>query len=112
MGTITLDNGNTLVPGTISEGTLHPRDLTLRFLAVLRIVAPAEYEALTFNSGFNCPPNYAREDRASSWWDSDQARYLLEEITETLEAHAPEGYWFGAHPGDGADFGYWPLDLL
>lgn len=55
--------------------------------------------------------------RRESWNDhpvsaiEDQISYLLNEnIWTAMEDHAPDGSYFGAHPGDGADFGYWPSE--
>lgn len=41
-------------------------------------------------------------------WISDNTSWLLnEELFSTLENMAPAGYYFGAHEGDGSDFGFW-----
>ena len=31
-------------------------------------------------------------------------------LVETLEAMAPEGFYFGPHIGNGSDFGFWELE--
>ena len=43
-------------------------------------------------------------------YDSETAYYLLDELFDKLNELAPDGYYFGAHPGDGSDFGFWQLD--
>ena len=45
-----------------------------------------------------------------AWWDSDDVMYLLEDLFNALNDHAPIGCYFGSHPGDGSDFGYWAHD--
>ena len=50
----------------------------------------------------------SNEDHA--WWDSDDVMYLLEDLFDALDDHAPIGCYFGSHPGDGSDFGYWAHD--
>lgn len=37
---------------------------------------------------------------------------LLDEVTNWLSDHAPYGFWFGSHDGDGCLFGFWPGDEL
>jgi hypothetical protein len=49
---------------------------------------------------------------APGYYESEDADEDLQWLEELLEHYAPPGHWFGAHPGDGAAFGFWPLDLL
>lgn len=39
--------------------------------------------------------------------DSEDAAELVEELATALERFAPSYTYFGAHPGDGSDFGFW-----
>ena len=92
----------------ISEGTHRLADLIPRFLNAVRDHAPDEYAAMTV-SPFGPIPSYVQDEGDDSeWWDSDDASALLEELTEILEDHAPDGYTFGTQDGDGACFGFWP----
>mgnify|MGYP005850426757 CR=1 FL=1 len=110
MNTVTLPNGNTLpVDQTLIEGTHRTQDLLPVFLSVLRIVDPDEYAAMVV-SPFWHPPAYAMEDDSSEWWDSEDAKRMLAELFTSLEVGSPEGYCFGTHPGDGADFGFWAIE--
>ena len=68
---------------------------------LLRSLADAYFGLLLSNLNSN-------EDHA--WWDSDDVMYLLEDLFDALDDHAPIGCYFGSHPGDGSDFGYWAHD--
>ena len=43
----------------------------------------------------------------NDWWESEEASSTLDELTDALNDYAPDGYFFGMHPGDESDFGYW-----
>ena len=57
-------------------------------------------------------PAHAKEDKDAEWWNSDEAAGLLESLFATLNSHSPEGHYFGAHPGDGSDYGFWKTELF
>lgn len=95
--------------GTVSHGTLRTQDLIPAFLRELRRVNPDAYQQLaTPAAGFPIVPAYAEEDDASEWWASEAAGYVLDMLTDELAMCAPRGLYFGAHWGDGSDFGWWP----
>lgn len=105
-----MSNPQAAIVGTVIHGTLRPQDLIPAFLKALRLVDPDEY-AQRMAQPFGAIPAWAiDEGDTCPWWDSDDACYLLESLTEALEAAAPEGWYFGAHPGDGSDFGFWEME--
>ena len=93
--------------GSISSGTLRSQDLLPRFAEALREVNFAAYAQLI--SG-NWIPAHALEDDDAEFWESEECLWILEDVRERLEEAAPEGAYFGAHPADGADFGFWESD--
>ena len=37
--------------------------------------------------------------------------YLNEYLWDYMNQIAPDGFYFGAHPGDGSDYGFWELEV-
>ena len=94
----------TLMP-TYHTGPCGSGDLIPRYMDVIRDTP--EYVQL-----LNVVPARAVEDGNAEWWNSEDAISLLENLEDTLENYAPEGYYFGAHPGDGSDYGYWKMETV
>jgi hypothetical protein len=95
--------------GSLIHGTHRPQDLIPAFLEEVRNRDPGHYEGF-MATPFGPIPAHAMEDEDAEWWMSEDAAYLLEELFDILDEAAPEGYRFGAHEGDGSDFGYWPIE--
>ena len=99
----TLNNIHANLNDSVSRGTMRRQDLIPVFLTVLRDTP--EYVQV-----MNVVPAHALEDEGAVWWSSDDAIMFFESLFETLDMYAPQGYYFGAHPGDGSDYGYWKLE--
>ena len=80
--------------GTVSHGTMLTSDLIPAFMAEL----PASHKL--------------RVEYDEHGYNAADADDLLECLFDALDAQAPEGCYFGAHPGDGSDYGYWPVEDL
>ena len=101
--------------GSVSHGTLRTADLLDAFASELEYQVQRNADAWCSDEGRKERDRYlaivaeAREIDP----DSEDADYLVnEELIDALQEFAPPYAYFGAHPGDGADFGYWLTDEL
>jgi hypothetical protein len=95
----------TFTLGTVSEGTLRTEDLLDAFsntLAALAREEPQNHAHLRLVS--EAQTEFAD---AMSADDYEQAGYVIGELEDALGEYCPPFIYFGAHPGDGADFGFW-----
>jgi len=84
------------VEGSVSHATMRSEDLIPTFIAVLKDIdadQAAEYER-------DLPEDLG----------SEEACDFLDDLFDVLDGHAPEGCYFGAHPGDGSDYGFWRFE--
>lgn len=92
--------------GTVSHGTLRPQDLLPAFLEqYLHRVGGVDWKEFMNKldeEGYAA----ARDDDDHPFWQ--EAHVAIDTLIDRLNETAPEGYYFGAHPGDGSDFGFWP----
>jgi len=114
--------------GSISYGTLRPRDLISAFSHALEDLNPMEakgirqdhkavYRVLDAGLWDFVEEATLNDDRwpgvetgrwRRTWLEKSDS--CLEALQDALEAQTPDGYYFGAHEGDGADFGFWPVE--
>jgi hypothetical protein len=105
--------------GTVIAGTLRPEDLVPAFLAAL----DERIEDASFDEGADAPARVqaldALQDRLGDlerrcaepgYFDGEDPTWDLEWLDEALNDYAPKGCRFGAHEGDGRDFGFWPME--
>jgi hypothetical protein len=89
--------------GSVSSGTLREEVLIPVFEDVLRqagVTPDRPAAAVRLHRG---------EDLTDAEW-GEVSWYVNEDLFDALDAVAPEGTYFGAHPGDGSDFGFWEAD--
>ena len=83
--------------GSISTGTLRKRDLLSAFTQTLQTLDSGELRNL----------------EAAKKIDEPNVAEYLDWLTDALNELCPPFVYFGTHPGDGADFGFWPdMDRL
>jgi hypothetical protein len=84
--------------GSISHGTLREEDLIPEFCSTLRQLGHRDPELTEIE----------RRMRKAGYYESEDASYDLNEtLCDMLQEHAPDFCYFGSHPGDGSDFGFW-----
>ena len=103
--------------GTIIHGTLRTDDLLEAFTSELERIAPEL--ALSIVDSYRDPYDYLahnEDDTLDRFYEAPQdireeADYLVNEVLpDALNNHAPNGLYFGTHPGDGSDFGFWRVE--
>ena len=106
--------------GSVTSGSMNNRHLIPAFMdALLQLggkMPPFAGSPLT--DVINAPKpslpfynwNDDREDAIEAYLDGEEAYWDLEELIDALDEIAPEHCYFGAHPGDGSDYGFWPVD--
>lgn len=90
----------------VSEATLRSQDLLPKFMDALGVLDPGRRDDIMADV-----PGSALSDESDPWWSSEDCSFLLnEELFDALNEAAPEGFCFGSNEGDGACFGFWPLE--
>lgn len=92
--------------GTVSHGTMRYVDLIPTFWDYLL----ASDSILTLPiQDFHLYSTVLDADSDSDLDDDDMeaAGFLLATLFDAMNDLAPEHYYFGAHPGDGSDYGFW-----
>lgn len=94
--------------GSVSSGTMRPEDLIPCFASELDSLLakqPRRFKRKELRA-------LIREANRIEDYDSEESGYVLEELFDALGQFAPSYAYFGSHPGDGADFGFWLIEDL
>jgi hypothetical protein len=97
-----MKNNYRLNIGSVSHATMRPEDLIPAFLDTLASQKPLrrEHRKLLRQVKQNI-------DQTEDYFDSEDSDYDLEELFDALGSYALPYFYFGAHPGDGSDYGFW-----
>lgn len=83
--------------GTVSQATMRPQDILSSCLEVLAEYWPEKYEEIDSQVPWD----------DNNFWYSEEADWLLKDVWDAMNEIAPGFCFFGSHPGDGADYGFW-----
>lgn len=82
--------------GTVSCATMNPKDLIPAFIDELK------YNEISMKSlGLVYPK------RKKGYWESEDPNWDLDALFDALDNIAPAYCYFGSHPGDSSDYGFW-----
>lgn len=102
-------------PGSVSHGTLNNEHLIQCFVSKLYNLLqdgddPGTRQCVLDIENRCNQADEREDDDENAYYNSDEATYDLEWLQDQLDAASPEGHRFGAHEGDGSDFGWWACD--
>lgn len=97
--------------GSVSYGTMRPQDLIPDFAAELRRLGHRSKELTKIEHRCNRALNgkFGEDD---AYFTSEESSWDLDSLFDMLEEHAPAWAYFGSHPGDGSDYGFWLSDTI
>jgi hypothetical protein len=91
--------------GSVSTGTLRREDLLNALSSEIKYLEIPDTEKILSEA------NKITEAHMWTVRITENATFILEEMFEKLDDYAPPHVRFGAHEGDGADFGWWTTDF-
>lgn len=89
--------------GSVSSGTMRLEDLIPCFMPLLREYA--RENTRTDHLQFLEEIGERMEDEG--YYETEESDHDLDELFNALQEYALPYFYFGSHPGDGADYGYW-----
>ena len=94
---------------SVIHGTHRTCDLVPSFLGVIENTPEYAQIMQTNDSNLKVIFDPSADERDERWESDDMSYFLNEDLFDILNEYAPGGYYFGAHPGDGSDFGFWAI---
>jgi hypothetical protein len=94
--------------GTVISGTLKTNELLEAFADTLEWLLTNKRKRISTEEFDRLARLCAEARDWAETPDGESASDVLDEMFDALNGFASKGCYFGAHPGDGADFGFWP----
>jgi hypothetical protein len=92
---------------SLSEATMRPQDLIPVFIYAIRQIDP-DNEVLM--DSMDKLEKDIEDNKNPDYYESEDCSWDLDYLFDILNELAPEGYYFGSHPGDGSDYGFWECE--
>lgn len=99
-----------IVEGTVIEGTMRPEDLIPAFCNTLAHYGETERVQELEAEYREVFAALAHSELGGLDPQDDDPLNLLDALFDALNDIAPEGMYFGAHPGNGSDYGFWRIE--
>lgn len=90
---------------SVSHATMRGEDLIPAFIAAIRAIDTTIEPQLAGKL-----TDIESDMQADGYFETDDSVYDLDWLFDKLNDMAPDGFYFGAHPGDGSDFGFWQCE--
>lgn len=90
---------------SVSHATMRTEDLIPAFIAAIRTIDTSIEPQLSGKL-----TDIESDMKVDGYFESDDSVYDLDWLFDKLNDMAPDGFYFGAHPGDGSDFGFWQCE--
>jgi hypothetical protein len=89
--------------GSISSGTMREEDLIPEFVYILKQFSKGKNKAQ-----YKECKEIEKRMQSENYYQSEEAGFDLNEfLIDALQNYALPYFYFGSHPGNGADYGYW-----
>lgn len=93
--------------GSVSSGTMRAEDLIPAFASELRWLGHRSKELTRIEKASVQSATGILTSKQESYYRSEDAYNDLDWLFDALNSHALPYMYFGSHPGDGADYGFW-----
>lgn len=90
---------------SVSQATMRPEDLIPSFINAIRTIDTSIEPQLSRKLD-----DMEVDMQEDGYFESDDCQYDLDWLSDVLDSYAPDGFYFGAHPGDGSDYGFWQYE--
>lgn len=92
--------------GSVSTATMRSQDLLPAFCEELRYLGHRDTKLTIIQRRVQSALNgkYGEND---AYFQNEESAWDLDDLFDMLDSHSLPYMYFGAHPGDGSDYGFW-----